>query len=194
MKVIFIDCYDSFSWNIIAILKKYVTLDITTYTDVYRSTLNCYNAIVISPGPGTPYDYINLINFIPRNTIPLLGVCLGMEIIAAAEGAELVQLRTPWHGAVSEVLHYHDPIFHGVPVPFKVARYHSWSVKIECNNNLLPIAYSLEDKVIMAIKSNGKLCYGLQFHPESIASDFGEIIICNFLQLVKEKDVYQLSQ
>lgn len=191
MKILVIDNYDSFTFNLVHILRKF-----TNQIDIYRndkiSPQEClkYDAIIHSPGPGIPSEAGNLKIIIEKcsGIIPQLGVCLGHQAIAEHLGGKLKNLDTVFHGIQSLVTktEIDSPIFLGINQTFKAGRYHSWVVKNSNKNQFEVTAFS-EDKSIMAIQNKEKQLYGIQFHPESILTPKGTTIIENFINLCKKQ-------
>lgn len=190
MKIILIDNYDSFTFNLRELLNRFET-DVTVVrndkfdpADLYR-----YDAIIISPGPGKPSESGFIKEVIRRyhSTKPILGICLGMQAIAEELGGELNYLDKPVHGLASEIEHNGDEIFKGVSNPFEVGRYHS----IVVNENSLPLNIKPisigPNSILMGIRLQNFPVYGLQFHPESILTPQGEQMIANFLNIAKNR-------
>ncbi|MEM0924447.1 MAG: aminodeoxychorismate/anthranilate synthase component II [Planctomycetota bacterium] len=151
--------------------------------DVLRSNPD---AVVLSPGPHGPDQAgccMELIRIAPAR-LPILGVCLGHQVIAAAYGGRVVR-GTPRHGMASEIEHDASSLFHDCPNPMSVARYHSLVVSRQGLPRCLSVtAVSRDDQAVMAIRHRERPVYGLQFHPESILSPFGMQMISNFGQVV----------
>ncbi len=190
--ILLIDNYDSFTYNLVHYVEE---LDFDV--EIYRNDKISLNKIkrlnpkkiIISPGPCTPNEAgisINLIKKFYKN-IPILGVCLGHQAIAQAFGAKIVKAKKIMHGKVSMMTNLGSQIFTGIPKKFNATRYHSLVIQ----NNTLPndfriISDTIDNgkKVIMGIEHNQYPCFGVQFHPESIATNpFGKKIIKNYLKL-----------
>ena len=141
--------------------------------------------IVISPGPCTPKEAGISIELIKNATVPLLGVCLGHQAIGAAFGGNIIKAPEIFHGKLSEVEHNNENIFKGIDSPYSVVRYHSLIIEKDSLPDELKITGVLKDnpEIIMAIEHKEKPIYGVQFHPESIETDFGMKLIENFLAL-----------
>lgn len=186
MRVAVIDFHDSFTFNLVHYLEN-EGAEVNVFTDggVDLSKLYLFDRIVLSPGPGLPKETKQLVEVIDHfyRLKPMLGVCLGMQGIAEYFGGTLVNLPVCYHGfsSVVNVLNP-SPIFKGLPVSFNVARYHSWAVKEE-NNASFVIDARTEDGILMSIRHREFPVFGLQFHPESILTDFGKEIIHNFIDL-----------
>jgi anthranilate synthase component 2 len=194
MKFLIIDNYDSFVYNIAQILGE---LDVTS--DVVRNDKisieeiikRKYDAIIISPGPGTPEDekYFGICTKIIKElgpTMPILGVCLGHQGIIHAFGGKVVNAGMARHGKTSPIEHFQSPLFEKVQNPFRATRYHSLVGDKTIIPDVLKItAVAQDDKEIMAISHKKYLIEGVQFHPESIMTGEGKKILGNFIKLVK---------
>ena len=190
--ILLIDNYDSFTYNLVHYVEE-MDFDV----EVYRNDKISLNKIkrlnpkkiIISPGPCTPNEAGISINLIKKfyKDIPILGVCLGHQAIAQAFGAKIVKAKKIMHGKVSTMTNLGSRIFSGIPKKFYATRYHSLVIQ----NNTLPndfkiISDTIDNgkKVIMGIEHNQYPCFGVQFHPESIATNpFGKKIIKNYLKL-----------
>ena len=190
--ILLIDNYDSFTYNLVHYVEE---LDFDV--EIYRNDKISLNKIkrlnpkkiIISPGPCTPNEAGISINLIKKfyKDIPILGVCLGHQAIAQAFGAKIIKAKKIMHGKVSMMTNLGSKIFSGIPKKFNATRYHSLVIQ----NNTLPndfkiISDTIDNgkKVIMGIEHNQYPCFGVQFHPESIATNpFGKKIIKNYLKL-----------
>ena len=188
--VLMIDNYDSFTYNIVQYCRelgadlKVIRNDEMTIEEIVA--LNP-DKIILSPGPSTPDDAGVTLDVIKKfaDSKPLFGVCLGHQSIAQAFGAKVIRAKNMMHGKTSFVNKIgKTPIFHGVKDNFVATRYHSLVVdKSSLPKNIEVTALSDDDNEIMALQIKGKPIYGVQFHPESIKSDFGHKILENFLSL-----------
>ena len=143
-------------------------------------------AIVISPGPGTPSRAGRIVELIRANeTIPLLGVCLGHPAIGEAFGGRVVRGGVPVHGKVTEVRHAGERLFAGCPSPMRTARYHSLIVDRDSLSASLIIDAESEDQAVMAVSHKTRPIFGIQFHPESYGTTGGDQIISNFLREIQ---------
>lgn len=139
-------------------------------------------AIVISPGPGTPSRAGRVLDLIRSNrSIPLLGVCLGHQALGEAFGAKIVRGELPVHGKVTEVRHEGERLFAGCPQPMHTARYHSLVIERESMPADLVVDAETPDGVIMAVSHRSRPLFGIQFHPESYGTSSGDRLIENFL-------------
>ncbi len=191
MKVLVIDNYDSFTYNLVYILRQEL-IDVEVFRNDKIALQDCldYNGIVLSPGPGIPKNAGRLINIIKTcaGKIPILGICLGHQAIAEYLGSELTRLNTVCHGkqSVVSLKRNKGKLLKNISQPFLAGRYHSWSVVPKYNKNFEVIAVS-DDENIMAIQNLEQNLYGIQFHPESILTPKGGVIIRNFLSICKKE-------
>lgn len=186
-----VDNYDSFVYNIAHYVGELGSRPLVLRND--EVTVKIVerirpDRIIISPGPGhpaNPRDVGNSPDIVREfsGRIPILGVCLGHQIIGYVFGARIRQARTIKHGKVGQVRHVGGPLYRGVPEVFLAARYHSLVVD-DLPPALAAEAYSLDDNEVMGLRHVEHLTFGVQFHPESIASPHGKRILKNFLDLV----------
>ena len=188
--ILLIDNYDSFVYNLARYLvelgceTRVVRNDAMTVAQV--KDLNP-QAIIISPGPCTPLEAGISIDLIREasNTIPLLGVCLGHQAIAAALGGRVIRAAEPVHGRTSMIRHSGLELFAGIPSPLRVARYHSLIVEEASLPPEWIITARTFDGVVMGLRHQSRPLYGVQFHPESVLTQFGRPLLANFLQIAK---------
>ncbi len=195
MKFLIIDNYDSFVYNIAQYLGELgvecevIRNDKITLDEIKK---NNYDAIIISPGPGTPEDkkYFGVCSEVIKNLgqeKPILGVCLGHQGIIHAFGGKVTNAGCVRHGKTSQVSHKEDKLFEGVKNPFRATRYHSLvGDKTIIPESLIITATTNDDGEIMAIRHKKYLIEGVQFHPESIMTEDGKKILGNFVKQVKE--------
>jgi anthranilate synthase component 2 len=181
-----VDNYDSFTYNLVAQVERLAgeRLEVIRNDQFEPEALLASrpDAIVISPGPGTPARAGRCVDLIRANVdIPLLGVCLGHQAIAEAFGAEVVRGSLPVHGKVSEVTHHDGGLFERCPHPMRTARYHSLVVARESVPPFLRIDAETADGAIMALSHRERPMFGIQFHPESYGTVGGDQLILNFL-------------
>jgi anthranilate synthase/aminodeoxychorismate synthase-like glutamine amidotransferase len=185
--ILLIDNYDSFTFNLyhfLGDLGAVVEVRRNDALTVDQALALAPEAIVISPGPGTPDEAgisLPLIQAAAAAQIPLLGVCLGHQAIGQAFGAKVVRAPAPIHGKVWEVAHGGTDIFAGLPSPFRATRYHSLVVE-DLPETLIPTARTA-DGLVMGLAHRDLPIWGVQFHPESIASEHGHDMLRNFLSL-----------
>ena len=153
---------------------------------LFRSTLKP-QGLIISPGPKRPEDAVHSLSIVRAfcHTLPILGVCLGMQILAYAAGAVVTRGKRPMHGKVTAIHHRGRGLFRGLPETFQVTRYHSLVVQAET----LPAAYAIDavsdDGAVMALSHRSLPLYGLQFHPEAVLSEYGRELITMFCRLAE---------
>lgn len=194
MKILVIDNYDSFTYNLAQLLGELKTEPIVIRNDMITlQEIEKMNpdAIVISPGPGHPAnkrDFGVCSEVITKlgPKIPILGVCLGHQGIVHVYGGKVVHAKKLRHGKTSNIEHSNSDIFEGVSNPFRATRYHSLVAQPDTIPECLEVtARSEDDGEIMGIKHKEYLIRGVQFHPESVLTDDGRKILTNFLKLVK---------
>ena len=186
--ILVLDNYDSFTYNLVHYIGESGQEVLVVRNDeITIEQINDLNPekIVISPGPCTPKEASISIELIKNATVPLLGVCLGHQAIGAAFGGNIIKAPEIFHGKLSEIEHNNENIFKGIDSPYSVVRYHSLIIEKDSLPDELKITGVLKDnpEIIMAIEHKEKPIYGVQFHPESIETDFGMKLIENFLAL-----------
>lgn len=185
-----IDNYDSFTFNLVHYLGA-LGADVTVHRNDKVSVAEVMaarpDAIVLSPGPCTPQEAGICLDLIraASETIPMFGVCLGHQAMGAAFGGEVIRAPLPVHGKVAEITHKSESIFRGINGPFRATRYHSLVVKRENLPDTLEVTAET-DGLIMGLSHRRRPLHGVQFHPESIASEQGHLILANFLELAAE--------
>ncbi len=187
-KILLLDNYDSFTYNLLHMLKE-----LRADTEVYRNDkitleeVERFDKILLSPGPGIPREAGILLPLIRRYapTKSILGVCLGEQAIGEAFGAKLVNLTKVHHGICSDIrVTACDPLFDGLETGFRAGRYHSWVVSRENFPECLEItAEDAEEKQIMALRHRTYNVRGIQFHPESVLTPKGKTVIENWLKI-----------
>jgi anthranilate synthase/aminodeoxychorismate synthase-like glutamine amidotransferase len=191
--ILLIDNYDSFTFNLVQFLG-----DLGARCEVWRNDAVSVarvldqepEAIVLSPGPCTPNEAGICLDLIAAaaTRVPILGVCLGHQAIGQAFGGSVVRAPVPMHGKISAIQHGHSDIFAGLPTPFNATRYHSLIVERETlPETLVPTAFT-EDGIIMGLRHRTLPVFGVQFHPESIASEHGHAILANFLAIARGRN------
>ena len=188
MKIILIDNYDSFTFNLFHYLSSLkVNVDvirndkITTKEIIKRK----YDKIVISPGPGNPNQSGNCLKIVRSlyKRIPILGVCLGHQIIGQVFGSKIVQAKKLMHGKTSKIISKKIGILKNLPKTFEATRYHSLIIDKKTLSKELEITAKTKDGLIMAVKHKKYSVYGVQFHPESIKTRVGIKILKNFIKI-----------
>ncbi len=188
MRVLMIDNYDSFTYNLVQYLGE-----LGAEVDVFRNdAASCDEllarspgGVVISPGPGEPGDAgvsVSMVHACAERGIPLLGVCLGHQAIGLAFGGRIVRARSIMHGKVSPISHDERGIFAGIPSPFEATRYHSLVIEEASCPAELEISARTPDGEIMAVRHRDKPIEGVQFHPESILTREGKPLLRRFLE------------
>jgi anthranilate synthase component 2 len=188
-KVTLIDNYDSFTWNLVHYLGSLgAEVDVRRNDAISAAEVLAAgpDAIVLSPGPCTPKEAGICLDLIAqaRGEVPIFGVCLGHQAIGDAYGGNVVRAPVPLHGKMSEIQHRGETLFRGINGPFQATRYHSLIV----DRATLPADLSVTaetDGLIMALSHRTHPVHGVQFHPESIMSEHGHLILRNFLDLAE---------
>ena len=194
MKFLIIDNYDSFVYNIaqrlgeLGVNSDVIRNDKITINEIKEKN---YDAIIISPGPGTPEEkrYFGICKDVIQKLgpkLPILGICLGHQGIIDCFGGKVVNAGHVRHGKTSQIQHYDDSLFHGVKNPFRATRYHSLvGDKTIIPDSLKITAIAVDDGEIMGVSHKEYFIEGVQFHPESIMTDEGKKILENFITRVK---------
>jgi anthranilate synthase component 2 len=186
--IVLIDNYDSFTFNLFHYLGG-LGADVVVHRNdriaVDRVLAMDPDAIVLSPGPCTPNDAGICLDLIAKAspTIPVLGVCLGHQAIGQAFGGEVVRAPVLVHGKTSEITHQGEGMFRGINGPFKATRYHSLIVSRANLPTELAVTAETSDQLIMGLAHRTLAVHGVQFHPESIASEHGHLMLRNFLDI-----------
>lgn len=186
MKVVLVDFYDSFTFNLSHYFEQ-LNVDVTVIRHDYLKLdeLKTYDAVILSPGPGLPREKENLDKLLQQcvGVKPILGVCLGMQALAEHIGGSLVNQSTVKHG-VQELIHVndHSGLFANLPADFHVGLYHSWKVEGLRQFQTASTAAG----VCMSIEHPAKKLYGVQFHPESILTEHGLELLSNFLKQIQQ--------
>jgi anthranilate synthase component 2 len=183
-----IDNYDSFTFNLVHYLGELgAEVEVRRNDKVASSAVVDADpdAIVLSPGPCTPKEAGICLDLIAKAapTIPILGVCLGHQAIGDAFGGKVVRAPTQVHGKLSEIRHNGSGVFRGINAPFKATRYHSLMVERASMPRELNVTAETEDGVVMGLAHGELPVHGVQFHPESIASEHGHLMLKNFLDI-----------
>ena len=187
MKIVIIDNYDSFTYNLSHLVKE-LGADVTVFRNdkFLLNEIEQYDKIILSPGPGIPSEAGLLLDVIRtyRGRKPMLGVCLGHQAIGEVFGARLTNLSTVYHGVATEGTQYgNDPIFRGMPKRIIMGRYHSWVVDSTSLPEWLEVTAMSDDGYIMALRHRHYDIHGIQFHPESVLTPEGRQIVKNWLEL-----------
>lgn len=190
MRVLLIDNYDSFTWNLVHLvggLGAQVEVWRNDALSVDEALGGGYDAVVLSPGPCTPNEAGICLDLVRRGAerVPIFGVCLGMQAMGQAFGGEVVRAPLPIHGKISTIRHKARGLFRGINGPLQATRYHSLVVERASCPAVFDIEAETEDGLIMALSHRDLPLHGVQFHPESIASEHGATILRNFLDLAE---------
>ena len=191
--LILIDNYDSFTYNLVHYFEE-IGQSVKVFRNDEISVEKIFkfkpDFLVISPGPSSPKNSGICLELIKKNSelikpTPMLGVCLGHQAIAEAFGANVIQSGKPIHVKVSKINHNKSNLFKNIENPFNATRYHSLIVENKSLPSTLEITATTDDQIIMAIQHKKHPIFGVQFHPESIATNFGHELLKNFLSLKK---------
>ena len=190
MRVLLIDNYDSFTWNLVHLiggLGAEVDVRRNDALTVDEALAGDHDAIVLSPGPCTPNEAGICLDLIREGAgrKPIFGVCLGLQAMGQAFGGQVVRAPLPMHGKVSAIRHKARGLFRGINGPLQATRYHSLVVERASCPAVFDIEAESDDGLIMALSHRELPVHGVQFHPESIASEHGATILRNFLDLAE---------
>jgi len=186
--ILVIDNYDSFTYNLVHYLNE-----LGAQTRVYRNDALTTEealglkpqAVLLSPGPCTPDEAgicLDLLARAPRD-LPILGVCLGHQAMGQAEGGKVIRAKTLMHGKTDSIHHSGTGVFKDIPSPFTATRYHSLAIERSSLPNTLEVTAWTDDGEIMGVQHKDRPMFGVQFHPESIATQYGHEMLANFLDL-----------
>ena len=187
MKIVIIDNYDSFTYNLAHLVKE-LGVEVTVYrNDQFElPQLEEFDKIILSPGPGIPSEAGLLLDVIRTyaGKKPMLGVCLGHQAIGEVFGAKLTNLSDVFHGVATEGTQFgNDPIFAGLPKRIVMGRYHSWVVSKDGLSECLEVTAESDEGQIMALRHKTLDIHGIQFHPESVLTTEGKTMIGNWLKM-----------
>ena len=190
--IVLVDNYDSFTFNLVHYLGG-LGADVDVHRNDKISVKQVMamepEAIVLSPGPCTPNEAGICLDLIKKaaGKIPIMGVCLGHQAIGQAFGGKVVRAPSPVHGKLSEVRHQNGGVFRGINGPFKATRYHSLVVERSTFPEDLMVTAETDDRLVMGLSHNSLPVHGVQFHPESIASEHGHRMLGNFLAIARRQ-------
>lgn len=190
MRILVLDNYDSFTWNLVHLVGPMVeAVDVVRNDELGVADVldRAPDAIVVSPGPCTPNEAGIALDLVREagGTIPILGICLGLQAIGQAFGGEVVRAPAPMHGKTDAIDHRGETLFRGINGPFRATRYHSLIVRRDTCPDALAVTAETSDGLIMALSHRDLPVHGVQFHPESVASEHGKTIVANFLDLAR---------
>src|SRR6266513_5121572 len=189
--IVLIDNYDSFTFNLVHYLGG-LGAEVVVHRNDKLASADVMaadpDAIVLSPGPCTPNEAGICLDLVEKAsaTIPLFGVCLGLQSIGQAFGGHVVRAPVPVHGKLSEVTHQGQGVFRGINGPFQATRYHSLVVDRATLPDALSVTAETGDRLVMGASHKTLPVHGVQFHPESIASEHGKLILKNFLDFAAQ--------
>jgi len=187
--ILIIDNHDSFTYNLVQLIKLFCNnnFKIVKNTELDFNSINNFTHILISPGPGLPHETANIKEIIKLfyKSHSILGICLGHQAIAECFDADLQRLEKPLHGISSEIfIDNSEILFKGLPSKIIAARYHSWIVNKFTLPAIFKISATTNDGTIMGISHKYYNLKGLQFHPESIITKYGKLMISNWIQYI----------
>jgi len=196
-KILVVDNYDSFVFNLVQYLQQ-LGADCTVLRndEVQASAASDYDGVLISPGPGTPEEAgvsIAMIEYCAENKIPLFGVCLGHQAIGVAFGATVSRAPELLHGKTSQVHHTGAGVFKSIPTPFTATRYHSLAVEPATISEELEVTGTTESGVVMSMRHKTLPIEGVQFHPESVLTEHGHLMLANWLTQCGDKNALAKS-
>ena len=184
-RILVIDNYDSFVFNLVQYLAQLgAECTVVRNDEVEATEASKYDGVLISPGPGTPDKAgvsIAMIKYCAENSIPLFGVCLGHQAIGEAFGATVSRAPELLHGKTSQVIHKGTGVLTNLPSPFTATRYHSLAVERETVPEVLEITGSTDSGVVMSLRHKTLPIQGVQFHPESVLTEHGHLMLANWL-------------
>ncbi|MEL6924082.1 MAG: aminodeoxychorismate/anthranilate synthase component II [Bacteroidota bacterium] len=189
MKILILDNYDSFTYNLVQYVRELTGEDIDVYRndEISLDAVAQYDTIILSPGPGVPKDAGIMPALLQQyaSTKSIFGVCLGHQAIGEAFGAELLNLKEVYHGVPTPMMQtdVEEPLFAHVPQTFEAGRYHSWVVRKESLPAALIVTAVDDQGEIMAMRHREYDVVGVQFHPESIMTPYGKQMLANFLKV-----------
>jgi para-aminobenzoate synthetase component 2 len=196
-KILVVDNYDSFVFNIVQYLQQLGAEVVVKRNDeVNANSINEFDGVLLSPGPGTPEDAgacIEIVNAAIEKQKPLLGVCLGHQAIGAALGGKVSRAPELLHGKTSQVQHKNEGVFKDLKSPFRATRYHSLAIENPNFPNDLTITATTESGVIMGVQHKTAPIEGVQFHPESVLTEGGHRLLANWLETTGDKQAISVS-
>lgn len=184
MKVLLLDHYDSFTYNLYQMLGGLGAEVCVVRYDELKLPCPEHDALILSPGPGSPWEYpksFGLISLFMREGKPIMGICLGHQILGSYFGLSVVVSEDIVHGRATPIFHDDSGLFKGIPQGFMGARYHSLVVRPPSSRDLVRVSAWTEDGLVMGLRLRGSSVEGVQFHPESVLTDVGERLLENFL-------------
>jgi len=196
-KILVVDNYDSFVFNLVQYLQQLGAEVVVKRNDeVNAESINGFDGVLLSPGPGTPEDAgacIEIVNAAIEKKKPLLGVCLGHQAIGAALGGKVSRAPELLHGKTSQVQHKNEGVFKDLKSPFRATRYHSLAIETPSVPEELLITATTDTGLIMGVKHKSAPIEGVQFHPESVLTEGGHRLLANWLETCGDKDAISVS-
>jgi para-aminobenzoate synthetase component 2 len=196
-KILVVDNYDSFVFNLVQYLQQLGAEVVVKRNDeVNAESINGFDGVLLSPGPGTPEDAgacIEIVNAAIEKQKSLLGVCLGHQAIGAALGGTVSRAPELLHGKTSQVQHKNEGVFKDLKSPFRATRYHSLAIETPSVPEELVVTATTESGVIMGVKHKSAPIEGVQFHPESVLTEGGHRLLANWLETCGDKDAISVS-
>ena len=196
-KILVVDNYDSFVFNLVQYLQQLGAEVVVKRNDeVNADSINGFDGVLLSPGPGTPEDAgacIEIVNAAIEKQKPLLGVCLGHQAIGAALGGKVSRAPELLHGKTSQVQHKNEGVFKDLKSPFRATRYHSLAIETPSVPEELLVTATTDTGVIMGVKHKSVPIEGVQFHPESVLTEGGHRLLANWLETCGDKDAISVS-
>ena len=196
-KILVVDNYDSFVFNLVQYLQQLGAEVVVKRNDeVNADSINGFDGVLLSPGPGTPEDAgacIEIVNAAIEKQKPLLGVCLGHQAIGAALGGKVSRAPELLHGKTSQVQHKNEGVFKDLKSPFRATRYHSLAIETPSVPKELSVTATTDTGVIMGVKHKSAPIEGVQFHPESVLTEGGHRLLANWLETCGDKDAISVS-
>ena len=193
-KILVVDNYDSFVFNLVQYLQQLGAEVVVKRNDeVNAESINGFDGVLLSPGPGTPEDAgacIEIVNAAIEKQKPLLGVCLGHQAIGAALGGKVSRAPELLHGKTSQVQHKNEGVFKDLKSPFTATRYHSLAIETASVPAELVVTAATEEGVIMGVKHKSAPMEGVQFHPESVLTEGGHHLLANWLTEVGDTNAF----
>ena len=193
-KILVVDNYDSFVFNLVQYLQQLGAEVVVKRNDeVNAESINGFDGVLLSPGPGTPEDAgacIEIVNAAIEKQKPLLGVCLGHQAIGAALGGKVSRAPELLHGKTSQVQHKNEGVFKDLKSPFTATRYHSLAIETTSLPVELVVTATTEEGVIMGVKHKSAPIEGVQFHPESVLTEGGHHLLANWLTEVGDTHAF----
>jgi para-aminobenzoate synthetase component 2 len=197
-KILVVDNYDSFVFNLVQYLQQLGAEVVVKRNDeVNADSINGFDGVLLSPGPGTPEDAgacIEIVNAAIEKQKPLLGVCLGHQAIGAALGGKVSRAPELLHGKTSQVQHKNEGVFKDLKSPFRATRYHSLAIETPSVPEELVVTATTESGVIMGVKHKSAPIEGVQFHPESVLTEGGHQLLANWLKSTNPSESINIEE